>query len=338
MTSAWVLSFFTNEKNYNNSKIIQELKKRSVDCKFLSLEKMLSKRISILDNDNPNDIYYENFETLLERPDLIILTNSIRISDLKNLSSKYNIIVNTLKRWEEDTLIINDVFFHSFASSKHNVYRLLKENDIPIPKTFVFEEKADSDALNQIIEELGDKIVVKPVDSYSGRGVTLQRSKEDVLKAINDIRNEKIEIFKQFSQQTEEQLKTYFEKFPVILQQYQADSAGLMAAVRVIGDDIKGCFCLGSPYTDENFKSELGAGRMQIAMKIDNNLEELIKKTMKVLNLEIARFDVFVSNGNYKICEVNVPGGSNRIDYIHNTNQASTIVDYCLSRLGKKHD
>jgi len=73
---------------------------------------------------------------------------------------------------------------------------------------------------------------------------------------------------------------------------------------------------------------------IRLPYSINDDLYNLICKATKALNIKIARIDILKLGNQYKICEVNSPGGfSGRDDYFVGTNHARDIAAYIMSIL-----
>jgi glutathione synthase/RimK-type ligase-like ATP-grasp enzyme len=318
MTNVWVLvnDRETNLTNYNNVSIVNEFVKRGMNCEAI--------HFSSLTTSNGALVYKNNDQVQLTAPDLVFINN--KLPDLRFVQTdtglryskesiqNYDSVIDALKNMKPKTLFVNDLVSHSIASLKHNIYSVIKQTNVPMPKTIIFDnENEASDLLSIIKEELQFPIVIKGTEGSGGNNVELYMNEEDLL---NDMLNG----------------KSLFQIKYMIFQQYEKDSEGLLIKVRLVGDKIEAVYRLYSPYTNETFKGEEAIGRIAVAMNVDQDLCDAVYAAAAALNIEIGWFDFFLSKGVYKFCEVNVPGGIfNSI--FNNTDFAVETVDYCLKRL-----
>lgn len=198
---------------------------------------------------------------------------------------------------------INNFEAHIECADKPKQLEILSNSGIDIPKTQIVDLPFDDNILDQI----NFPIVVKPISSQRGELVELCENPEDVYIHCNRIKA-------RFSYQK----KVIFQErvnAPIIV-------------VWVIG---------GIPvdaqirYPKENTKFFISNHRdnaIRLQYPINNILYDMITQVTKLLNLEIAKIDIFKTNEGYKICEVNSPGGFSGRDEYHNTNHARDIVEY----------
>lgn len=367
MTSVWVLGRATNESNsYNNRRLMSVLRDRGIDCSYYDMVKMLPESVyrdHLFSQDDTSLVYEDG--SVLTPPDLVIMSNSIPIVQ-PSFGGRLTQITSILKSWQRAGIVfINDVESHIAASSKHSCYAALKAAGVPIPNTEVLPQYEESEEelasiKAQILQEVGFPLVVKPVSGYGGEGVDKCEDEASFNSAVEAIRLSTVNktlsapgvldrlratVARGHTETTptqDELLDLLVEKVsarvrnvPIVVQGFESRGAGLMVSVRIVGDQLFACYCLGSPYHEDQFKSELAAGRMKIACNVDAALEKICKDAQAALNLDVFRMDLFVVDDGYKVCEVNCPGSFNRLDMANNLDQASIIVDYALSKLGR---
>lgn len=310
MTEVWIISN-TSEKTYNNEQIKSELVKRNVSCKVIQFN-LLTLFDEILFYKNN---LIKNVEKLSSNPDLVIFTNSIQINE--TMQTQCKLVLNKLISMKPQTIFVNDIESHITASSKHNVYEILQETDIPMPKTKIsYNWNISDNFIEQILIEFSLPLVIKSTDGYGGEGIDLCKSRDE-LKANLEAR----------------MIDVIGNKKPIIFQEYMNQSAGLMIGVRATGSKIDARYMLGSPIKDEAFKSDISPGKLQFACEVDDKLREIVTKTMLALELDTARLDIFPTIDGYKICEVNCAGNFYGLDVTNNLNQAADIIDLAFSKL-----
>lgn len=225
-------------------------------------------------------------------PDIAIL-RAIDGSGIKKIRSLENLRIKYINNFEA----------HIECANKPKQLNILSNSNIDIPKTQIVDLPFDDDVLDQI----NFPIVVKPISSQRGELVELCENPEDIYLHCNRIKA-------RFAYQK----KVIFQEYvnaPIII-------------VWVIG---------GIPvdaqirYSKENTKFFISNRRdnaIRLQYPINNILYNMITQITKLLNLEIAKIDIFKTNEGYKICEVNSPGGFSGRDEYHNTNHAQDIVEY----------
>lgn len=308
----WIVNYGSND-SYNNERLLSEFERRGFACTSRIFKELtpFGKRLFTHDINTPES------QELFEQPDLIFFNNSIKIQESRR--DRHELVLSNLRAMKPNTLFINDLDSHVNASLKHTVYETLERANIPMPKTKVYYDWNASDSfIQQILQEFSLPVVVKSTDGYGGSGSDLCANSSDL----------KIVLEGRLTQDDQAAL-------PIIVQNYEKDSEGLLIKVRLIGNKIEAVYRMYSPYAEQAFKSEKEIGHMCIAMNVDQQLENFVRKIAETLGIEVAWLDLFVSNGQYKFCEINVPGGIFN-SMFNNTNFAAEIVDYCAQRLEEK--
>jgi glutathione synthase/RimK-type ligase-like ATP-grasp enzyme len=302
MNSVWLLTNGTDENYYSNKALIEEFSRRGVGCSLYNFHKLYA--------DSEGSIYIENEN--LTPPDLVFFNNSIKPHS-KSVQ-KTALLLQAFKSMSDGTVFINDPESHIRASFKHTSYELLQKAEVSIPATkIIYEIEDDQSFLNH---NLRYPLVFKPTDGFNGYNTEIVNSSDELSKILNEKKAAGIEP-------------------PFILQEYESKSDGLMLKVRTMGEDVKAVFRLSSPFAPSAFKADKETGHLGIAATVDEKLAEFCKRITSTLNIEVSWIDMFVSAGEYKFCEINVPGGIfntifNDVDF------AEEIVDYCFKRVGEK--
>ena len=106
-----------------------------------------------------------------------------------------------------------------------------------------------------------------------------------------------------------------------------------------LGKDVR-VFCIdGKPIrcmlrqNEENFKSNFLQGGKGSIYPIDSEIEKIVNSIYKCTNLNIMGIDLLLDKNGYTFCELNVNPGFEELDRVHNSNTASNILDYCISKL-----
>jgi glutathione synthase/RimK-type ligase-like ATP-grasp enzyme len=317
MTNVWVLinEQHTSMMNHKNVSIVNEFQNRNIDCFLIHAQSLttndgLTLEYGVMGKLTPPDLVFINGNMFDHK--FITDESKINESDRQQLLS----VLDILESMKPQTLFVNDVVSQRKASLKHEVYEILAKTNVVMPHTKVSYDWDDSDEfIDQILQEFQFPVVTKATQGVTGDTVRLSRDRSELK---NDLQIRKTKSVKY--------------KKPIIFQEYEKDSEGLLIKARLVGDKIEAVYRMYSPFVDDVFKAEEEYGRMGIAMQVDQPLRDIVLEAAAALNIEVAWFDLFYSKGVYKFCEVNAPGGVFNSIY-NNTNFAVETVDYCLKRL-----
>lgn len=257
-------------------------------------------------------------------PDIVILRNSIH--PLVRIG--YSLLFNNLK--EAGTTVVNAVDQHTKMSSKTEVYRVLQEAGVPIPKTttiplyrVIKQDDASYQLEEEDIEKIGDEVgypcVIKLPYGYEGAQVDIALSAETLLETVNRLL-------------TANSLALAPE---IIFQEYVPDSFHTYSA-HVIGDFINADIRIGEPNNPNSFKASGMAGNMRFQYGVDSDLESITKAALAAINLDFARFDFVKKNGQYLVLEANVSGTFTRTENCNRTNIAGALVDHAIAVHNRK--
>lgn len=251
---------------------------------------------------NPNKIKFHNDSIIFENqyidaPDMAIIRATYG-SDNKivKLLTNYNI------------KFVNNFEAHLTCANKPKQLDILNKSNIDIPKTEIVNLPFD----DNILDHVSFPIVVKPISSQKGEMVKLCKTPDDIYVHVKKIQtrfqNQKSVIFQEFIDG------------PTIVV-WVVGGIPLDAQIRQAKDGID--FFISNNKNDGT----------RLMYKINSDLYNLIIRTTKALNIEIAKIDVLKSDDGYKICEVNSPGSFSGRDDCFNTNHALDIASYIRSIL-----
>lgn len=315
MYSAWVLGNCTTKDTFYNDYILyNSLLSKGVNVFSYDFNKIFLNEEGLFAYD-----FFNNEIITSQSPDFVIFSQPLTRPDVSSLQnnetsnindelifSNYNTIIDRLKTIP--TIFYNSINSHILCNNNLSQYITLKKNNISIPKTLMLgKNDSDEDIINKVTEVGGFPVVVKEIISTAGKGVSLCYNIAQIRDTV---------------------AKQMFNINPLLIQKY-IDMKGKMIDVRVIGDKIYPSLVLSD--TENNFKSNLTDNKSYIACKLDSNLEELVVKSMAALNINIARFDIFITDEGYQICEVNSIGSILSGELTWRKNIGQEIVDYCLS-------
>jgi len=289
------------------------------------------KKIWILSSEAPDDITLINRNSLLSEvhfggqyetvrlfDELSLFGFNVRVLDPSKINKDFilpdiaiirntngNSIKNIRLLEKMNVRCINNFDAHLICADKSKQLKILSENNIPIPKTQVI----DLPFYDHILDNISFPVVVKPISSRWGELVALCETPEDIYFHCRKIQN-------RFKHKTV--LIQEFIDGPTIVA-WTIGSVSMNTQIRTPKNNIK--------FFISNDK-DIG---LRLPYHVDDALNDLITRTVKILNIEISKIDILKSNDGYKICEVNSPGGfSGRDDYF-NTNHARDIANYIRS-------
>ena len=167
-----------------------------------------------------------------------------------------------------DVPVVNEFDVANNCGNKMFMTLLLKKHNVPTPKTYFSFSK---EGAQEIIDDVGFPIVIKPVIGSWGRGVMLVKDR-DTLDAIFEIR--------QFSDGPHDRLY-YFQE---LINRPPRD-------IRVIS---VGNRAIAAMYrkSDGGFKTNIALGAEPELCKITNEMEDLVAKTSKAMGGGILGVDL----------------------------------------------
>ncbi|MFX1533328.1 MAG: RimK family alpha-L-glutamate ligase [Promethearchaeota archaeon] len=182
---------------------------------------------------------------------------------------------------------------------------LLQANGLPTPRTIVCETtKSAIKGFN----ELGGKVVVKPVYGSKGRGL---------------IYLDEIGIA--------ERIFFYLASInAVIYLQEFIKHPGRDIRVIVLG---KEALCAMYRVSDHDWKTNIHAGGKPVYCPITDEIAELAIKSSEILGLELAGIDLLETKNGYTVLEANSQPGWSGMMKVQNIDIPGKIVDYFISTL-----
>ncbi len=305
MKRIWILTNGSSEKKFHNKILLEEFQKRGFYTEVV--------KFPALGAHEGQLFYYK--DRIVDRPDLVFINNSLQFPEDHTRLKNQEEVISILESFD-NTIFVNKLANHIYSSHKHNTYKALISAGIKAPKTKIIENwEATKENIDEMVSDVTFPIVVKETYGFNGYNTTLKINSEDLLEHLRDL-----------------QTKYQPQNKPIILQEYETESDGLMIKARLIGDDIKAVYKLYSPFSNQKLSAMKAHGHLCISMKVDNKLKDFVYKSSNILGIEVAWFDIFVSNGEYKFCEVNVPGGLYNTIFT-NVNPSIEIANFCVSKL-----
>ena len=345
MKTAWVLYASSQPQSYNVASVQRALEKNNFSVVLVDLFDLRVDSLNQLRHCVTHEIY--------SVPDVIVPATGIRTPILKlDLAKQHGTFpLMTLPDYENETeefadlssqqLINRYIYYkefhayqsvniidswssfkphsirdHILASEKDYAFVKFRENNVPTARTtefgimpnFDFTIAEITDAIKTMV---GEPFVVKSVSGSNGEGT-------EYCATVLDL---------------PESCKKAWARRPgsmLLAQEYIGHSAGMIVSVGIAGEQIFPVARVGSPDLDA-FKSDTQEGRLQVAYKVTEPLQQLTVAARKALNLEYLRFDMMIGqDGQFKIIEANSPGGMNIVSNTHNQEFAAVIVAHTL--------
>ncbi len=303
MIKARIIGHFLNDRDrYNSYSLVQACQRKNIEIEeVVSIHALMDRRSIASD---PNDVRITNV-------DLTFFSDPLFYSPLNVImTQELDFIKQTSK------VFINDVDSHREVSNKILMYDMLSAANVNIPRTEYVNIDAEDDIINEVVNNLGGyPVVIKAAIGAMGTNVNKCNNLQEIREQIT-------------------KLSSSFFHTEFIIQEY-IDIGGFTICARVIGNDIFPRFTLGSPYIENNFKSNILSGRSYIACKVTPELRYICNKAMSATGLDVARIDIFINNGKLSICEVNSLGSFLGSEMAWNEYISDRVVDLSLNKLDK---
>jgi len=298
--NAWVYAITSVEKHYNCIGFYRSLSKRNIPYRYI-----YSKNLVYFDSK----FYYCDRE--IERPDIIYSVNQFLFrTDINNITyKKINDIIKS-------GVICSNRFIPTFnATDKWKAFNIMADNNIKTPYTVLVNKDTVYDG--SIISRLGSPFVLKLRIGAMGNKYALCYSEEELQQNFNTLN------------------RMYGDINDVLAQQFLNSTAGMIVTVGVVKDvSYRAVIRLGDPSSDIKFLGDTENNRTQIAYRVDNKLRSVCDAVMNAFDLDCARIDMMVHDGEYYVLEANPPGGMNIIDLMHNSHIADDMVERSIQLYG----
>lgn len=268
------------------------------------------------------DLLKESFTK--KNVELDIITNKDLLIKINDFNLKCDFVIY----WDKDILLSRyleqrgyKVFNNSKAielcDDKGLTLMALENKGIKIPKTiispFTFDNIPYNDFsfVDEVISEIGLPLVVKENKSSFGMGVSLVKTKEELISLLKD------------------------KKERVIFQEYISSSKGRDVRIEVVNGKAIGSVMRTN---DNDFRSNVLRGGKMSAWKAPNAFIEVSEKAAQILGLDFCGVDIMFGNNNEPIlCEVNSNCHFKTFYTVTNINLADYISDLIINKIeGKK--
>jgi len=298
--NAWVYAITSVESHYNCVGFYRSLSKRNISHRYIA-----SKNLVYFNNK----FFYHDKE--IERPDIIYSVNQFLFrTDVNNtVYRKVNDIIKS-------GVICSNKFIPTFnATDKWKAFNIMKNNNIRTPDTILIDKDTKYDG--SIISRLGSPFVLKLIKGATGNKYTLCYSEEELKLNFNTLN------------------RMYDDITAVLAQQFISSTAGMIVTVGVVKDiSYRAVIRIGDPSSNIKFLGDTENNRTQIAYKVDNKLRSVCDAVMNAFDLDCARIDMMVDDGEYYVLEANPPGGMNITDLMHNCLIADDMVERSIQLYG----
>ena len=197
------------------------------------------------------------------------------------------------------------------VGDKLQIYQLLAQTKLPIPRTMLAKAQAN---LEVVEKEIGLPCVVKTVCGTDGKGVHLCRTSDhfrdvmDLIYSTNSMAN-------------------------IIVQEYVKASHGKDIRIFVVGGRAIGAMHRTSTH---GFKANVALGGSVAPFEITKELEWLSLEVCRLLQLDIAGIDFLFTDAGYTISEANSAPGFMGMELVTGRVIAEEIMDYIKVRFGFK--
>jgi RimK family alpha-L-glutamate ligase len=213
--------------------------------------------------------------------------------------------MDLLRRLERSgLLIVNPPASIEHSVDKYWALAILEEHGLPVPRTAVTE---DPDEALKAFFELGEDVVVKPL--FGSRGVGSTRVSDPDIALM---------VFKAVS----------FYHGVLYLQEFVPHGCSDIRTL-VLGDRV----LASMRRVAENWKTNVSQGAKPVALKLDEEKEDLALKASEIIGCKVAGVDLLEGPEGTMILELNSQPGWRGLQSVTAVNIADEIVEYVLSEV-----
>jgi len=226
--------------------------------------------------------------------------------------------------WDKDIFLarhLEQMGFRLFNSreaiencdNKALMHLKLSNIGVRVPKTivgpFVFhQQNLSDDYIDMVIEELGDRIVLKEAYGSFGMQVYLINNREELKSKILEIGNRSF-----------------------LMQEYIDTSYGKDVRVNIIGDKIVGAM---ERSNQSDFRANITIGGVGKVIELNQIQKEVALKAHKALNLDFCGVDLlYGKDGEPVLCELNSNVNYLSFEDASGINFSDLLLDYIVERL-----
>jgi len=208
---------------------------------------------------------------------------------------------------------INNAYSQKMYTNKFLCYNKLIEDNIPVPKYNLHTGDVTRESVKGLLNsELQFPLVVKPIFGYFGSNIFLVNTETELY--------DKLKLIAEASG-------------AAIIQECIKALEGVALSVYRVGTDISCLMRVGSPYTDNLFKSDIATGRIRVPYRPTQELYDLSSSIMQSLDVDVAIMDILLGDNGYNVIDVNLPGSFEGIDRIFNKTCADDIARLLIGKI-----
>jgi len=193
-----------------------------------------------------------------------------------------------------------------FSHNKFLTLVLLKENNLPVPETFLALKR---NVIANFLDEMDYPIVLKLLYGSLGKGIMFADSKQSAVSFMDTL-----ELFKQ----------------PIFVEEYVPNSGEDIRAY-VVGDQVIASMKRRAKKTER--RSNIGIGGKGIKFKIPKKYADISCKASKVLGMEICGVDLIKGPNGPSIIETNISAQFQGLEKTSGVNVAKAIVEYLKEKV-----
>jgi glutathione synthase/RimK-type ligase-like ATP-grasp enzyme len=246
--------------------------------------------------------------SLIERPNMVFLRAMIIRDE----------IYNDLKSLETSGVVfLNDIDAHYNASNKINIFKILENSGIPIPKTLYLNIPFIDEDIDRIEDEIGWPCVTKWMHGYAKIGVDICHTPYDLYRIAKNRKD--IALAHRLPE----------SKFNTLIIQ-KLISVKHVVQVHSIGD-IHHAVMQFHPY-EQGFKSNLQKGLMTLPHKIDDDIRKISSDVIRCLKLDTVRIEMLLDKDGYKVCEINPQASYGWVTMVHLKNISDILVKHLYNK------
>ncbi|MFC4022637.1 RimK family alpha-L-glutamate ligase [Oceanobacillus longus] len=199
------------------------------------------------------------------------------------------------------------------SDDKIATYQYLAANQLPIPKTIIapkifYKGNVDPSLLQQVIEKLGQPLIIKEAFGSFGEQVYLLENMEEIIMKIKEIQGK-----------------------PYLFQEFIPSSFGMDLRLQVVGDRVVAAMARKNT---NDFRANVTAGGTMNTYTPSKAESDLAIAAVKAIQADFAGVDLLVGKNNSRlVCEVNSNAHIRNLLDCTGINAADYIIDYIMEVL-----
>jgi len=248
------------------------------------------------------------------------ITKSIRCMIVRPSFSGTNLSLHLgiLKQFElAGVKLLNNHESVLYTKNKVHTLQILKDNDVPIPKTYVVRSP---EHLEDVVKkDFKFPVILKTLSGLAGIGVAICESKRSLKSLIEMI------------------VRDEDSSGPLIVQEYIRESKGRDIRIFIVGNKIVAAMERRAASRSE-FRSNFSKGGNVKNVTLTLKEQRIALKAAKVCKIDISGVDLIRTRNGPQILEVNSNPGLKGISMATNKDIAGEIIAYAVrkARNGKK--